>query len=207
MKRSTIENRLSPRKNKLGSGYGYDVVRFLNAEAKEPDRASVLEVFGLCRELDALRRERQALREREALSVVSISEIDNVTSQVGSALNRLNKALRSFEFGPHVGGLDPYFVHWGVLRSAGTTDFLPRPAASFVQSILETLTNGALDRVRQCICGRWFLAKSNKKLVCSDVCRFRKFKEGNEAFNKHRAEYMHEYREAAKKRRKNRVKK
>ena len=44
------------------------------------------------------------------------------------------------------------------------------------------------------MCGRWFFALTNKKAVCSDACRFQKFKQGKDAFNEERAEYMREYR-------------
>jgi hypothetical protein len=53
---------------------------------------------------------------------------------------------------------------------------------------------GSLDRVRKCICGRWFFATTNKKEVCSDACRFRKFQDGlGPALKEQRRKYMQKY--------------
>jgi hypothetical protein len=63
------------------------------------------------------------------------------------------------------------------------------------KSILDLMDAGMLNRVRQCMCGRWFYAQSAKKVVCSAACRFRKFKNADQdTYNKQRAEYMRGYR-------------
>jgi hypothetical protein len=125
---------------------GYDVVSFLNEERDSTASAKVRRFFDLCCKLDSLRETRGAAR--------------------AGAVKNLNAALRDFRFAPClIDGGQSYRVLWG-----------PAPApAAIVGQILRMTEAGTIDRVRQCVCGRWFLAESNKKRVCSDACRFQKF--------------------------------
>jgi hypothetical protein len=187
MERLDIPKRLLP----LNVSVGFNVTKFLNEETDEPTRAEVLKVFKLCRELDALRRSKEGM--------LSADELHKNGTQVQSTLARLNSVLKVFRFIPFLYGGDPYQVFWRGMSAEGTElGTRTIPAANFVKVILDMTEVGTIDRVRQCICGRWFVAQTNKKVVCSDACRFKKFKQGDqEAFNKERAEYMREYRKNA----------
>lgn len=174
------ENRLLP----LEVATGFDIARFLNERSDE--NAIALKVFELCQQLDQLRRGR-----------IDASDDPNENAQQTVAiLAKLNAALDDFRFVPHVGGLDQYFVLW---RAAGPRS-APTEAGPIVKLILQMTEDGTIGRVRKCLCDGWFLAQTNKKVVCSDACRFRKFKQANEEFNENRAEYMRGYRNARKKR-------
>jgi hypothetical protein len=168
---------------------GHGVVQFLNEEQDEAARAGVLKVFELCRRLDAIRRETYGTCKSSA----ELAEHLNAdTSQKYSELNELNAALRKFQFVPAL--LPGHKICWRGLNQRATEPGTI-PAANFVKLVLDMTEDGTLDRVRQCFCRRWFFAQTNKKTVCSDACRFQKFKHGDQKrFKKKRAAYMREYR-------------
>jgi hypothetical protein len=98
------------------------------------------------------------------------------------ATTALNRLLTALSFSPevqHVGGRPTVF--WRPLKE--------KEFSSWIKIILDLMETGTLARVRQCICSKWFYAESNKKKVCSDACRARKFSEGTD-----RTEYMRAYR-------------
>jgi len=98
------------------------------------------------------------------------------------AMARLSLLLSAFSFSPAVHETaERVGVFWRPLKG--------KEFSSWIKSILDLLESGALARVRQCICRKWFYATSNKKQVCSDACRARKFSEGT-----NRSEYMRGYR-------------
>lgn len=169
MKRQTRANRLS-------LGFGFTVARFLNEEGNQTARESVLKIFELCRQLDDLRREPSGLNsKRQALH------------------HALDGALRKFQFRAT---LIDYQVHWtGISSSEDETGTIP--TANFIKVLLEMTEDGSIERIRRCLCGQWFFALTNKKTVCSDACRFQKFKQGKaEQFKKERAAYMRSYRKS-----------
>jgi hypothetical protein len=191
MKRSSARNRLLP----LDVAIVFDVARFLNEESALGEHADVLKIFELCRELEDCR------------DFTSASDLNEKARRATLKLDQLNAVLRKFEFVPFVHGLGPHHVTWIPAKGPAAEDAAIR-AGSFVGRILEMTEAGTLGLVRRCICGQWFVAQTAKKLVCSDACRFRKFKQSDRSFNKDRAQYMREYRKtpAVIKRRKNRAK-
>jgi hypothetical protein len=68
----------------------------------------------------------------------------------------------------------------------------PISEMSAIQIALEMATAGTVGRIRQCRCGEWFMANTNKKLVCSGACRFKKYQEKKEVKEK-RKMYMKTY--------------
>jgi hypothetical protein len=168
---------------------GYAVAWFLNEEKNTVDRMAFLEVFKLCCELDGFRHQLD-----QSMKAMKAEKVNQIIAQQVLALTELNAILRKFQFVPALRGPDPYTIIW-TGRAGQDDERNAIPTASFVQAVLETTEDGTLERVRQCLCGRWFFAQTTKKIVCSDACRFQKFKEGNEkTFNKERAAYMRKYR-------------
>jgi hypothetical protein len=187
--RSNNDNRLLPPEVAIG----FYIVRFLNEESSDE---KVLKVFELCHELDQLRRGR--------IDASDDLDLNENAQQTVVTLAKLNAVLDDFRFVPVIGGLDQYVVLWrAATRRPASTEAGPPilTAESLVKVILEMTEDGTIERVRKCLCGRWFLAQTNKKVVCSDACRFRKFKQqSDEGFNKDRAQYMRGYRRDRKKR-------
>ena len=189
------------------------LLSFLNT----PDvsgHAQVLQTLQVCHQLHQLRK--------TAPSIYPEQETEAIWTFMRkreSLLDDVNQILRPFQFTPMLGGgnaaWERYSVDWGaVIPSGSEARFVPRtrtiviPAIGAIKLTLEMLTNGMLDRIRQCRCGQWFFAASNKKTVCGDACRFHTFRE-KDSFKTHRAAYMREYRQnsAVRKRIKSKVKK
>ncbi len=167
---------------------------FLNQEQDTAARAEVLHIFELCRELEGLRQEDEA--DTGPVNAKAVERFNKRNSQAMSALNALNAALNKFQFAPWLCGLGTYRVLWRAVKADAEPSAIS--TASIVKALLEMTEVGALERIRQCFCGRWFFAQTNKKTVCSDGCRFRKFKDGAQNFNQGRAQYMRNYRKNAK---------
>lgn len=194
MQREKTTNRLLHEIGKLERQLApeHALASFLN-EA-QTDRTATFEIFELCRQLDTLRTEQ----------FETPTQRSSATSRQSSILERLDEAVSKFQFRPALigcfpfaekeGPMDRYTIYWTGKRVAD--DKANRlPAANFVIMILELTEAGALDRIRQCICKRWFFAQSKKKQVCSGACRFQKFKQATkQTFNKQRAAYMRDYR-------------
>jgi hypothetical protein len=170
------------------------LVRFLNSPpGGSPKRAEVVKVFELFKQLDELQKEEVELRKaappRELEGYpprFTAAEREN-TKRTESLRRAINAALLRFRFTPMLEiGAKVRWIPAG--KSTGAV------ISNFLKMILDALEEGWLGRFRQCLCGQWFFANTNKKSVCSDACRFQKFKQGKDTFNKERAEYMRKYR-------------
>ena len=170
---------------------------FLNEEKEEAARAEVMEVFDLCRQLDGLQAEKaeaSALFLKRRLSSHEAATQTNKTNrEIRPALKKLNAILGKFELVPQMDGFDSYTVFWKPARTRSLESWMP--GASVVTTILEMTAAGTLRRVRQCLCGRWFFAHTDKKMVCSAACRIRKFRAKDpDGFRKKCAKRMQKYR-------------
>jgi hypothetical protein len=65
--------------------------------------------------------------------------------------------------------------------------------AETAHSIMSLAELDELDRLRRCICGKWFFACRISQRSCSHRCR-QKLYEGSPAYRQERREYMREYR-------------
>lgn len=142
---------------------------FLNQTPADKKSARVRGIFQLCQSLRALN--------------------PAATKQAENLRHSINAHLSAFTVTPLLSG-DTWAwkaPHPG--REAGASP-------EFVLGVLADLdSRGLLHRIRQCFCGRWFFAGSEKKLVCTDACRFAKYKLADpETFKAFRADYMREYR-------------
>jgi hypothetical protein len=186
---------------------GPDVARFLNEEKDRRDYAAVLKVFEMCRQLDELPRNKIHLLPPQNLEAPRTAEWNRNQKKVESLASAINDALGRFQFRPVlIVAPSPYWLGW---KGANAVLGPRLSTESIVMMILRMTVAGSLSRVRQCFCGRWFFAETNKKVVCSDACRFQKFKQAHQDFNEQRAGYMRAYRSNPKvksKRRKTHVK-
>ena len=179
------------------------VLCFLNdSAASGAERAKAMSVFGLCQQLDALRKTAPPL----PLPPEPPPGFWQYSVKLSALQKAVNEALREFRFVPMLGGgPDPYWVGWisprvrrltkHQIRNAKESGAIPTPPLFAIKVTLEMLEAATLDRIRHCVCGRWFFAASGKKMACSDACRFQKFKQVDpDRFHKERAEYMKDYR-------------
>jgi len=168
------------------------LVNALNA----PDRAGhaeVLQVFALCQQLDDLRKEAPESYPKEETEAIW-----TFIHKRDSLLKAVNEILRQFQFTPALGGgiaaWERYSVQWSaVIARGGEAAQVPEkgviviPAVSAIRLALDMLADGTLHRIRHCMCGQWFFARTNKKEVCGDTCRSSKFRH---------SEYMRKNRKA-----------
>jgi hypothetical protein len=119
---------------------------------------------------------------------------------------QVNDTLIRYRFRPVIGADYRLHVYWLIANkprisktqmaafrsSQGQINKTPLDETAAIQIVLELATSGDLTRVRQCRCNRWFLATTTKKVVCSDACRFNKYRERDE-FKEQRRKYMREY--------------
>jgi hypothetical protein len=66
---------------------------------------------------------------------------------------------------------------------------LEAEAASFIISLASVRL---LERLRACICGKWFFGRTFTQRFCSPTCRIRHFK-SSEEWKAHRRKYMRDY--------------
>jgi hypothetical protein len=174
---------------------GYFLVGFLNTANDRPEHAEVLKILDLCKEIDEIGKKADLTDQASAYF-----------TRWPIALSALNSALRGFQFVPLVVGVFPgsFGVFWSspdrrgftpaeVERSITLAHAYPITSHGAVQMVLEMTEARTLDRIRKCFCGQWFFAQTNKKAVCSDACRFQKFKQGA-TFNEDHTTYMQNYR-------------
>jgi hypothetical protein len=179
--------------------HGEMLATFLNSAKDDVTQSHAVGIFELCHQLDSLRKSKPPFPFPQK-PTAAVTEYVNKRYDL---LKAVNQALSKYHFHPHLVGHDPYQVNWMVAEPTGQEiknpaqaigDSILIPPISAINIILEMTANGTLDRVRQCICGRWFFAATNKKVVCSDACRFEKYKQkDNDAFKKNRADYMRTY--------------
>ncbi|MFZ0772421.1 MAG: hypothetical protein WCA49_02555 [Candidatus Sulfotelmatobacter sp.] len=119
----------------------------------------------------------------------------------------INRMLRKYRFRPVVSAHRELYVYWLIANkprisraqmksfraAGGGIGNMPIDATAAIQIVLEMAAAGALERVRRCHCGVWFLATTLKKAVCSDVCRFKKY-QSKDGYKKKRRRYMRDYR-------------
>jgi hypothetical protein len=167
------------------------LVDFLNtadtaAPSMEVGRA--LQIFELCQQLE------------DHLRALRKSAMDGRTHAL---LHLINAHLEEFPFLAVLGPWQSHlFVWWRRapdrhpqrdVRPLGAKRLKEMSSCAFhldmIRLILTMTEAGTVGRIRECICGKWFFAQTNKKRVCSDACRFQKF-------SREHANYMRSHRKA-----------
>jgi hypothetical protein len=157
-------------------------------------RDRVFRLFQYCQQLELLRQEgfpgiADARRNPEARKRLR---------RLATLLHRISQILALYRFTPGLGVEEEGFrVMWRpiAVEIVGGRATVPPGEAPYVQTVLELAVAGRLNQVRRCEaleCGRWFATTINKKVVCSDACRFRKYQAKLEVKEK-RKKYMRTY--------------
>jgi hypothetical protein len=172
MKRLKRPRRLLPTSMKGAATRCELLAQFLNAPLTSLDDRRVAEVFRYCQQLKDLEPSSSLAANRRRAINAHLSEIRVVTVLQPN------------------GDWDWKAGHPGRTKQ---TEVSPAYA---LKVIAELASNQMLERMRQCrACTKWFFARTNKKIVCSDACRSAKFKQADlQAYKQHRAEYMRGYR-------------
>jgi len=186
------------------------IAQYLNLEKPGPARTEVEKIFELSRQVDRLQREYDS--DMSDGSRAFAERLYRRNAKLRSILSALNRALDHFAFSPQMyiplmtaaGSPAPVdkATGWTVGLEGGhvAVSWKPQematfksetyPAESIVKTLLELTEMGALSRIRQCFCGKWFYAESNKKEVCSDACRARKFNTNNPTYHQQHAKKL-----------------
>ena len=105
---------------------------------------------------------------------------------VRGLLKKLNKRLENY---PRISAL-------AIENGAWTFETLPwgSPVSEniVVQWLIRLTSEHLLDRIRRCVCGKWFFAARNQRKSCSAKCRHKLY-EQTEDYRQRRRKYMREY--------------
>ncbi len=69
---------------------------------------------------------------------------------------------------------------------------VPAGESVAAHGVFELLKQGLLDRIRCCICGRWFFARFAHQRSCSGACRHKLYEQSDD-FKDRRRKYMRSY--------------
>lgn len=184
----------------------------------------VAELLRCCQQLESLRY-------KGPPGVAYLESPEGIAHEVRKdrLLTTANDLLSNYRFRPSVSVDYQLSVGWlpidskvseaqiDAWRSSGLQlDKAPIPETAGIQIVLELVGSGLLNRIRQCaapnaehangLCGKWFFAARNKKVVCSDACRSRKY-QAETQFKEDRAKYMQRHRKTLRENKNVRVKK
>lgn len=137
----------------------------------------------------------------------------------GAAYLRAAKALRGYKFCPYINLVRrARNIHafpaqlvpdgWSQIPTVGNAEFGNWPTSAdkkrgpakeqeawMVLLIMGLSSAGAMARLRECECGRWFFASRPEKRHCSEICRKDAYRPSAEQ-KEHRRKYMREYMKA-----------
>ena len=159
---------------------------------RHPERAALLGKIAAENVLEYLNGECDELIEPAARTRI-IRLIENFrqlldTPKEKTAAIAVNRQLERYPAYP-VQGWDPYgaieFGHEFRSRRAGRSD-----EAAVAYSVVRMVEFGELDNLRQCICGKWFMARRRKQQSCSGLCRRKRYAQ-SESGRKKRREYAY----------------
>lgn len=175
---------------------GERLANFLNTTKGDPKQQRVLDVIDCCRELAALR-----WASRPTVEYIESSAGIKHEVQKAKLTQRIDTILQQYRFVPAVSVDYRLVVSWrpsaapelseaemkALRASPGDLSKFPIGETAAIQAVLEMAAQDMLDRIRECRCGNWFMATTNKKQVCSDACRFEKYRDDQEAQEKREA--------------------
>jgi len=152
------------------------VVRWLNDERNSlAEREPVIELMGLIR---------KTLATIEKTSKRPL--VWPYPRRVNSLLEELNTRLENY----------PRIPRLSIENGAWAFGALPwgNPVSEsiVVQWLIRLTSEHLLDRVRRCVCGKWFFAARNQRKSCSPKCRHKLY-EQTEEYRRKRRKYMRDY--------------
>ena len=177
---------------------------FLNFTTNATKRENVLRILGLAQRLQTLMWKSHPNFQSEKVRQADFAR--------GVLEKELNAELQRYRFRSAVSAMYHFQIQWlavasrkqpkSEIRAWKQASKTPVTELVAVQIVLEIASHKQLHRVRECeapnnkhrnrLCGNWFFATNNKRLVCTDNCRVRKAQGTNE-FRQKRREYMRKY--------------
>jgi hypothetical protein len=112
------------------------------------------------------------------------------TKEMNRWAKRVNELMSRYRSRKMVWWDSDYRLDFG--DDFGEIDLRKRLEANAAHSAIYLAEIGALDGLRTCLCGRWFLAQRNAQKSCSPACRHKLY-EQTDAFKAMRREYMKKY--------------
>jgi hypothetical protein len=128
----------------------------------------------VCRLLTALHGLEQTLREHPIVDVPEHGPSVAMSTSPGALLrDAINKQLADYQFTPMLLVTDAHKppIQWLSPDSNDSKEI----EASMIRMVCDLHNEGSLSRVRECICGEWFMARSDNQECCSTGCRQKKW--------------------------------
>jgi hypothetical protein len=128
----------------------------------------------VCKLLDTLRGLEPLLTEHPVAKIPERGPSIPVHDSPGALLrDAINKQLARYEFKPtlRVTGAQSMSIGWLPPDSNDSKEI----EAAMIQIVCDLYNEGNLQRVRQCLCGQWFMGRSDNQECCKDVCRQKKW--------------------------------
>ena len=135
-------------------------------------------------------------RERIEALVEALKQLSRETKKHGSTMemnrwaNKVNELMSRYSSRKMVWWDSEYRLDFG--DDFGNVDVRKRLEANTAHSAFSLAEIGALDGLRSCACGKWFLARTGSHKSCSPVCRHKLY-ERTDAYKAMRREYMRNY--------------
>lgn len=125
----------------------------------------------VCNLLTALRGLEPLLKEHPVVQPQSDGTTAYLADSPGAILrDAINKQLAAYQFRPALNAEDAHTFK---------VDWMPNGSsfgeAEMVQALCELHNEGTLSRLRTCLCGQWFMARSDNQECCSTQCRQKKW--------------------------------
>jgi hypothetical protein len=128
----------------------------------------------VCGLLTALRGLEPLLREHPIVEVPEYGHSAPVDTSPGALLREaINKQLVNYQFTPMLLVTDTHKlpIRWLSPNSNDSKEI----EATMIRTVCDLHNDGTLSRLHECLCGKWFMARSNNQECCSTVCRQKKW--------------------------------
>jgi hypothetical protein len=176
-----------------GEDVASGLIDWLNARSGKPDYERVIRIIKASHGVDYYRSRVE--------NEIRLSRSEKKLARLAAEL--LSAQLRTYMFLPvYLGESDGrWLVHWFLLgtnrRSLQVAEAgkykLPWGEGSSIKALIELGSAGYVNRVRQCLCGKWFYARLAPQHSCSATCRQKRFQQSSQ-YKRKKREYMRNYR-------------
>lgn len=153
----------------------------------KPTKASRMRILTLC----------SAIRDATVLLSAAVeAEPDrnyweDPPAAVQEALEKIEGILSDYPMWPSV-EISGKYGEGGLHFDHGTGPGRPQGEQTAAWGVVELAESRRLHLIRQCACGKWFLAKRNDQKACTPICRHKAY-EQTDAYKAMRRKYMREY--------------
>lgn len=147
------------------SEIGVMLAQWLNHSKDNPAHEQVCNLLTALRGLEPLLKQHRIVRKKEN------GTTEYIANSPGAILrDAINKQLAVYQFRPALNADDAHTFR--VVWMPNGSSF---GEAEMVQALCELHNEGTLSRLRACLCGHWFMARSDNQECCSTQCRQKKW--------------------------------